>query len=281
MNVYQNIAYGLEARNVARQVIQERVPQAATMLGLGDMLQRSIVDLSGGEQQRVALARAMVKDADAYLFDEPLSNLDPKLRHQARRDILAMHRAKRKPSLYVTHDQNEAFGMADRIAVMAQGRLLQVGSAEQLLHEPANMYVAGFIGSPPMNLLKAEVQHQDGQYHVVAPDLRVALPARWGQALARYGKVPVVLGIRPDALTIARQLEVSGNGQSQALVAEVEDLEELVGETVAVLKLGPSIQLTALFQDDGSADVQVGEALRVELDLDRISLFDPDSQQAL
>jgi multiple sugar transport system ATP-binding protein len=281
MNVYQNIAYGLETRGVARQVIQERVPQAAAMLGLGDMLQRAITDLSGGEQQRVALARALVKDASAYLFDEPLSNLDPKLRHQARRDILAIHRTKRKPSLYVTHDQSEAFAMADRIALMAQGRLLQIGSAEQLLHEPANMYVAGFIGSPPMNLLPADLQHQAGHYHAATPDLRVALPERWSPVLERYGKAHVVLGIRPDALEPEHRRDLPSDGRSQVLVAEVEDIEGLVGETVVALKLGPSTRLTALFQDDGMTALHLGEALRVRVDVDRISLFDPDSQQAL
>ncbi|MBE2272082.1 MAG: ABC transporter ATP-binding protein, partial [Anaerolinea sp.] len=119
MNVYQNIAYGLEARNVPKAEIEKRIPAAAEKLGLSALLRQNITELSGGEQQRVALARAMVKDADAYLYDEPLSNLDPKLRHKARTDIVAVHNLKRKPSVYVTHDQSEAFAMADRIAILS------------------------------------------------------------------------------------------------------------------------------------------------------------------
>ena len=136
MDVFHNVAYGLEARGMPRAEVQERVTQAAEMLGLSTCCGQSVVDLSGGEQQRVALARALAKDADVYLYDEPLSNLDAKLRHHTRRQIMDIHRRKRKPSLYVTHDQGEALAMADRIGVMARGRLQQVGTPEQLLDDP-------------------------------------------------------------------------------------------------------------------------------------------------
>jgi multiple sugar transport system ATP-binding protein len=280
MNVYQNIAYGLEARGVSRQVIEERVREAARMLGLDDMLKRPVVDLSGGEQQRVALARALVKDASAYLFDEPLANLDPKLRHQARRNILTLHRAKRKPSVYVTHDQTEAFALADRVALIAHGRLLQVGSAEQLIHEPVSMYVARFIGSPPMNLLWANICRTGNHYQAVTPDLQVVLPERWNSTIERYGKQRVVLGIRPDALTPAHANPVLDN-HDQVFSAQLEDVEELVGEAVVTLKLGASTLLTALFRAEDMATLAPGQVLRVGLDGDRIRLFDPDSEQAL
>ena len=128
MDVFHNVAYGLEARGVPKAEVRERVTQAAAVLGLSTMLGQSVVDLSGGEQQRVALARALAKDASVYLYDEPLSNLDAKLRHHTRRQIMDIHQRKRKPSLYVTHDQGEALAMADRIGVMAKGRLQQVGT---------------------------------------------------------------------------------------------------------------------------------------------------------
>ena len=136
MDVFHNVAYGLEARGVPKAEVRERVTQAAEVLGLSTMLGQSVVDLSGGEQQRVALARALAKDASVYLYDEPLSNLDAKLRHHTRRQIMDIHQRKRKPSLYVTHDQGEALAMADRIGVMAKGRLQQVGTPEQLLDDP-------------------------------------------------------------------------------------------------------------------------------------------------
>ncbi len=163
MNVFENIAYGLEARGMPKEEINRRVMEATEKLGLKPMMQRIIVDLSGGEQQRVALARALAKNADLYLFDEPLSNLDPKLRAQARRDIVMVHRTKQKPSIYVTHDQNEALAIGDRIAIIAKGRLQQVGTADDLIRHPANMFVAGFIGTPPMNLLSGAVLRQDRQ----------------------------------------------------------------------------------------------------------------------
>jgi ABC-type sugar transport system ATPase subunit len=282
MNVFQNIAYGLEARGgYSKAEIEQRVTQAAARLGLDEMLKRSIVDLSGGEQQRVALARALAKDASAYLFDEPLSNLDPKLRYQARRDILALHRSKGKPSLYVTHDQTEAFAMADRIALLAGGGLQQVGSAEDLLHAPANMYVARFVGSPAMNLISCDIQRHDSGLLVVADGLAVRLPKRWAAPLDHYHKDRVVLGIRPDAFTPSDQLEQSPDAGTQKLVGQVEDVYDLVGETVVSLALGQDTHLSALFQDDGSIELSPGDRLHVDLDVDRICLFDPDSEQAL
>ncbi|MHB0966163.1 MAG: ABC transporter ATP-binding protein, partial [Bellilinea sp.] len=162
MNVFENIAYGLEARGMPRAEIATRVKESADRLGLTPLIDRVIVDLSGGEQQRVSLARALAKDAEVYLFDEPISNLDPKLRAQARRDIIMLHRMKQKPSLYVTHDQNEALAIADRIAIIAQGKLQQVGTSNDLIQNPANLFVAGFIGTPPMNLLSG-ILATDGQ----------------------------------------------------------------------------------------------------------------------
>lgn len=280
MNVFQNIAYGLEARGgLSKAEIEQRVAQAANMLGLNEMLRRSIVDLSGGEQQRVALARALAKDSSAYLFDEPLSNLDPKLRYQARRDILSIHRTKRTPSLYVTHDQTEAFAMADRIGVMTNGKLLQVGTVDELLHAPNNMYVAGFIGSPPMNLVWGDIKHQDARFHVVADGLHVVLPEHWESALSRYTKERVVLGVRPDAL-----VAVNRNGMDnelQTVQAQVQDVEPLIGETVVTLKVGKDTHLAAVFQDDGMDELESGAPIQVGFNPQHICLFDPDSQEAL
>ncbi len=179
MDVYGNIAYGLEARHVPKAKIQKLVPQAAAKLGLTPLLHNNINDLSGGEQQRVALARILVKDADAFLYDEPLSNLDPKLRYQARRDIISVHRTKQKPSIYVTHDQTEAFALADRIAVIAKGHLQQVGTSDELIETPANMFIARFVGSPPMNLLTGNLVRKDLDYVVQVGENEFSLPRKW------------------------------------------------------------------------------------------------------
>ncbi len=273
MDVFHNVAYGLEVRGVPRAEVKERVTQAAELLDLTPLLKSSVVDLSGGEQQRVALARALAKDASVYLYDEPLSNLDPKLRHRSRRHITEIHRRKRKPSLYVTHDQGEALAMADRIGVTARGRLQQVGTPEELLDAPANLFVAGFMGSPPMNLVTGTLTADGDGYQVVAEGLRVPLPAAWTTILGGYGKQRVVLGIRPDGLTLGRD----GDG---AIRAEVVDVEALIGETSAVFRLASGEQLAGLFAD-GADDLLVGQRVELGVQTDRIELFDPETERSL
>jgi multiple sugar transport system ATP-binding protein len=252
--------------------VQERVTQAAETLGLSNLLRQSVVDLSGGEQQRVALARALAKDADVYLYDEPLSNLDPKLRHHARRQITDIHRRKRKPSLYVTHDQSEALAMADRIGVMAHGRLQQVGTPEQLLDEPRNMFVARFIGSPPMNLIPGRLAATDGEYRVEADGVKLPLDRTWQPVLERYGKQDVVLGVRPERLSIA--------GDGEAVFNTVaEDVEAMIGETSALLRLPGGASLVGMFEDvDG---LRPGMPVALSVQEDAVALFDPDTETSL
>jgi ABC-type sugar transport system ATPase subunit len=236
------------------------------------MLKQSVVDLSGGEQQRVALARALAKDASVYLYDEPLSNLDPKLRHKTRHHIMDIHHRKRKPSLYVTHDQGEALAMADRIGVMAKGRMQQIGTPEQLLDEPATAFVAGFIGTPAMNLLPGTVTSEGGEYRVVANGVRVTLSREWKAALAGYERRAVVLGIRPDNLSVS----VDGEG---AVTAEVQDVEELIGEATVTFGLPGGGRLLGVFEDAGG--LAVGQGVRLEVREGGVRLFDAESERAL
>ena len=218
------------------------------MLGLSTMLRQSVVDLSGGEQQRVALARALAKDASVYLYDEPLSNLDAKLRHHTRRQIMDIHQRKRKPSLYVTHDQSEALAMADRIGVMAKGRLQQVGTPEQLLDDPRNMFVARFIGSPPMNLIPGRLAMDDGEYQVEADGVRLPLScdvAAGSRSLRQAGgraRHPA----RSDDAEPATAM-----GAISATVAE--DVEPLIGETSVVFRLAGGDSLVGMFAEDMDA----------------------------
>ena len=202
MNVFENIAYGLEARGMPKAEIVTRVKVSADRLGLTPLIDRVIVDLSGGEQQRVSLARALAKNAEVYLFDEPISNLDPKLRAQARRDIVMLHRMKQKPSLYVTHDQNGALAIADRIAIIAQGKLQQVGSSNDLIQNSTNLFVAGFIGTPPMNLISGIfATDEQGRLQVeFTPGLALILPDYWNHPLLNYQGKRVVVGIPPAAI---------------------------------------------------------------------------------
>jgi ABC-type sugar transport system ATPase subunit len=273
MDIYHNIAYGLEARGMPRQEIAERVTRAAAVLELTPMLRQSVVDLSGGEQQRVALARALAKDASVYLYDEPLSNLDAKLRYQTRRQIMDIHQRKRKPSLYVTHDQGEALAMADRIGVMAEGRLQQVGTPEQLLDEPANLFVAGFIGSPPMNLISGQVTSNGSAPLVEADGVRLPLGREWQPLLDRYAGRSVVLGIRPDRLSLASD----GQGVIDAVVA---DVEAMIGETSVEFRLPDGVKLVGLFADDDH-DLTPGENVRINVGEGGVELFDPESGRSL
>ena len=169
LTVFENIAYGLRSRHAPRQEIGPRVNQAARTFRIEHLLERKPRQLSGGERQRVALSRAMVRDAAVYLYDEPLSNLDAQLRYQAREDVLALHRAKRRPSIYVTHDQSEAMALGDRIAVMRDGTIQQIGTGDDLYSRPRNRFVAFFIGTPSINLFDVEVRAGDEE-EVVATE---------------------------------------------------------------------------------------------------------------
>jgi ABC-type sugar transport system ATPase subunit len=271
--VFHNVAYGLEARGVPKAEVRERVTDAAAVLGLSAMLGQSVVDLSGGEQQRVALARALAKDASVYLYDEPLSNLDAKLRHHTRRQIIDIHQRKRKPSLYVTHDQGEALAMANRIGVMAKGRLQQVGTPEQLLDDPQNMFVARFIGSPPMNLIHGQLAMDGDEYLVEADGVRLPLSCTWKPVLDRYAEREVVLGIRPDRMAISS----AGVG---AISATVADVEPLIGETSVVFHLAGGDSLVGMFVEDMDA-LALGMPVQIAVQSDGIELFDPETELSL
>lgn len=265
LDVRGNIAYGLQARgSVGKDEVARRVTSAAGKLGLEDMLDRSTQDLSGGEQQRVALARAIVKDADAYLYDEPLSNLDPKLRLRARRDILAVHQAKGRPTVYVTHDQSEAFAMADRVAIMAHGRIQQIGTPDELIEVPSNTFVARFLGSPPMNLLPAEVA--DGV--ATGAGLHVPLDTTSPDP---GGPRQVLVGFRPDALRDA------ANG-SPNVTGSVQAVEDGFGEAAVKFETSGGHHVTALIAGPGNFDV--GDQVGFDV-AGSVYLFDAETGQAL
>lgn len=278
MDVYGNIAYGLEARRVPKAEIQKLVPQAAAKLGLTPHLRRNITDLSGGEQQRVALARILVKDADAYLYDEPLSNLDPKLRYQARRDIVSVHRTKQKPSVYVTHDQTEAFAIADRIAVIAKGHLQQVGTPDELIETPANIFMSRFVGSPPMNLLTGKLIRKDTGYAVQVEGNAFLLPRKWTRTLEQYGEETIVLGIRPQTIVPQWQF-ASLDYEPQVLDAEIGAVEALIGEANVILKLGNGVETVAVWSDETLPDR--GDRVQISMNTETLCLFDATTEQAI
>src|SRR5919199_24856 len=206
LSVAENIAFGLRLRKADKRVINERVTWAAKLLDLTPYLDRKPKELSGGQRQRVAMGRAIVRNPQVFLMDEPLSNLDAKLRVPMRADIASLQRELGVTTIYVTHDQVEAMTMGDRVAVMSQGELQQVDTPQNLYDRPANLFVAGFIGTPPMNLLEATVASENGAITLALGDQRLPLSE---QTLARYPKIRshagrVVVGIRSDDLSLGR-----------------------------------------------------------------------------
>jgi multiple sugar transport system ATP-binding protein len=260
MSVAENIAFGLRLRRAPKAEIERRIEWAAKMLDLTPYLARRPKELSGGQRQRVAMGRAIVREPQAFLMDEPLSNLDAKLRVQMRADIARLQRELGTTTIYVTHDQVEAMTMGDRVAVMSMGVLQQVDVPQRLYDSPENLFVAGFIGTPPMNLIQAQAHTQNGSVSVAVGKQSLILS---DQALARYPKVretagrPVVLGVRSEDLyTAAKRPELP------VLNAELELLEALGAESIAHLKVEADVmRLHAAVSDEEPEDVEGAEGV--------------------
>ena len=263
MSVYDNMAFGLRRRKLAEPEVDRRVTAAAATLSLDHYLQRRPRELSGGERQRVALGRAIVREPLVYLFDEPLSNLDAKLRVQMRAEIKRLHQRTRTTVVYVTHDQVEAMTLGDRIAVMRGGLLQQVADPFTLYNRPANQFVAGFIGSPPINFFTA--RRVDGVLE--AGGVRLALPGA-----TAGGEQPVVVGIRPEDFSLA---VLPGAGSVEARV----EVREPLGNEVLVHWTSPFGPLIS--RVPGQTAPAVGEAARLHFAYDKVHLFDAANEQAL
>src|SRR5271169_3132320 len=226
MSVYDNMAFGLKMRKFDRAEIAKRVQEAAEILGIQQLLHRKPRQLSGGQRQRVALCRAIVRHPQVFLFDEPLSNLDAKLRVQMRVELKKLHERLGTTAIYVTHDQVEAMTLGDRVVVMRDGRVQQVGDPMELYNQPANRFVAGFIGSPAMNFAQVQIAAENGSLWAESDDLRIKVPERVAQRLGRYAGMEATLGGRPEDLRIARD----GDAGDLSFDAAVEVVERLGSE---------------------------------------------------
>ncbi len=204
MSVYENIAFGLRLRKVPNDEVHEKVCRAAEILGITELLGRKPKQLSGGQRQRVAIGRAIVRVPKVFLMDEPLSNLDAKLRNQMRAEIIMLREKIQTTFVYVTHDQTEAMTLGDRIVIMKDGYVMQVGTPQELFNHPANIFVAGFIGTPQMNFFDAELKKKDGKYTASVEGAEISVPDFICEALAKKDKLPekVTLGVRPENLII-------------------------------------------------------------------------------
>jgi multiple sugar transport system ATP-binding protein len=275
MNVYDNMAFGLKMRRFGRAEIDARVQAAAEILGIQEHLRRKPRQLSGGQRQRVALGRAIVRHPKVFLFDEPLSNLDAKLRGQMRVEIKKIHARLGTTAIYVTHDQVEAMTLGDRVVVMKDGVIQQVGEPLELYNEPANRFVAGFIGSPAMNFATVTiVADTDGSRWAHNEGIHIKLPAEVAGRLRRYAGEKVTLGIRPEDLRVASGSEPA----DLAFDAVVEVVEKLGSEILLDVKVGPSTMAAAV---EPTVKAKVRDQLRLVLNPDRLYFFDGVSQTAI
>ncbi len=255
MSVYENIAFGLRLRKVPNAEIHEKVCHAAEILGITELLGRKPKQLSGGQRQRVAIGRAIVRVPKVFLMDEPLSNLDAKLRNQMRAEIIMLREKIQTTFVYVTHDQTEAMTLGDRIVIMKDGYVMQVGTPQELFNHPANIFVAGFIGTPQMNFFDAALRKKDGKYIAVTGFSSVEVPPHINEALSKRNNVPerVTLGIRPENLVICR------DDTPNATRADIK-VTEMMGSEIhihAVCKDGKNIILRVQIADM-TDDEQVG-----------------------
>ena len=269
MKVFDNMAFSLKLAKVASAEIQQRVRQAADTLNLTELLDRYPRQLSGGQRQRVAMGRAIVRDPQVFLFDEPLSNLDAKLRVQMRTEIRALHQRLNATSVYVTHDQIEAMTMADRIVVMQNGRVEQDGPPLELYDSPANLFVAGFIGSPAMNMIRGKLEGNGAAGKFVARDgTALPLPEGIGEQAGRT----VVYGTRPE------HLELVGESESDGVAATVTVVEPTGSETLLVAEMAGQ-QVQAAFRE--RHELHPGETVHLRPRIDHAHLFDAETGQRL
>jgi len=276
MSVYDNMAFGLKLRKMPKAEIDKRVKEAADILGIGQYLDRKPKQLSGGQRQRVAVGRAIVRNPAVFLFDEPLSNLDAKLRVQTRAEISKLHQSLGTTFIYVTHDQTEAMTMASRIAVMKDGLLLQIDTPQTLYDHPSNMFVAGFIGSPSMNFFDATLVEQDGKLFVDGGTFKLQVPdSKRAVYLPAKGK-KVIFGIRPEDVH-AKGFEPPSITPSP-MQAEV-DVVELMGNEILLYLLTGKKQFVA--RVDPRTRARARDTLDLLVAMDNMHLFDPQTERTL
>ena len=271
MSVEMNLSFGLRIAKVPKDEIAKRVAKASKLLQLDPLLQRKPVELSGGQRQRVAIGRALVRNVDVFLFDEPLSNLDAKLRNELRVEIKKLHQEIGNTMIYVTHDQVEALTLADRIAVMKGGVIQQFDSPHEIYHHPANLFVAGFIGSPAMNTIEGSIVQRDGVWRFEALGISVDVTRYPFANGPKAGSA--TLGVRPEHIGVG-----DAPRERHAAMGKVTIVEPMGGEAVLWTSLAGK---PATIKVAGDSDVKVGDDLRFHFDMARASLFEGQTGQRL
>ncbi len=270
MNVYDNLAFGLRNKRVAETEIKVAIDRAADILGLHDLLQRKPRQLSGGQQQRVALGRCIVRNPQVFLFDEPLSNLDAKLRARMRVEIKRLHAQIPTTSIFVTHDQIEAMTLGDRVAIMHDGIVQQIGTPLAVYEKPANKFVAGFIGAPAMNFIDVAVRREPGGMAVESRGLKISVNPPEARAIEPYQGKQLVMGVRPEHLSLGDG--VAGSGFD----ARVEVVEQLGSEILLETRVGADSLTVA--RVPAETKVALGDQVRISAHLARLHFFDPSTE---
>ena len=270
MKVFKNIAFPLEAQKAPKQEIRERVERTAEILGISELLDRTPRQLSGGQMQRVAIGRAIVRNPEVYLMDEPLSNLDAKLRVTMRVELKRLQKELSVTTIYVTHDQAEAMTMADKLVVMRDGRIQQVGPPDDVYLNPANIFVAGFIGSPAMNFIPCTYDSACSVFS--SGPFNYQSPERLSQILSRQSVSNLILGVRPE------DVKVHWEAQENTIPATVYVTEPLGKENLLTLKIGQHLVKASV---PGRVPAKLDEPVWLEFDPDAVHLFDGDSEMAI
>jgi multiple sugar transport system ATP-binding protein len=272
MSVYDNMAFGLKLRKVPKTEIEKKVKEAARVLDIEHLLDRKPKALSGGQRQRVALGRAIVREPKVFLMDEPLSNLDAKLRVQMRTEISKLHKRLQTTFIYVTHDQTEAMTMGTRIVVMKDGVIQQVDTPQYIYDHPQNIFVAGFIGSPQMNFVDAKLEEKNGKLIVVFGEDSLVLPEEKAAFLKQkgYAGKDVIMGIRPENLDEAEGTEVGS-----VVEASVEVTELMGAETYIYLSKGKANMVARV---NGTSKAKAGDKIKISFDTDKIHIFDKETE---
>jgi multiple sugar transport system ATP-binding protein len=276
MSVYDNMAFGLKLRKTPKDEIKRRVQDAAETLGIEELLDRKPRQLSGGQRQRVAVGRAIVREPKVFLFDEPLSNLDAKLRVETRANISKLHQQLQTTFIYVTHDQVEAMTMASRIAVLDVGVLQQIDSPQNLYDFPDNLFVAGFIGSPAMNFFPATLQQSDGKLIIDADSFKLEIPADRTTVYDGHVGKQIIFGIRPEDII---NPEFAPPGINAQPVDTQVDITELMGNEIFLFLKTGKYEFVA--RVDPRTRATIGEQMQLVFNMDNMHIFDRETELAI
>ncbi|MBA5729902.1 sn-glycerol-3-phosphate ABC transporter ATP-binding protein UgpC [Aerococcaceae bacterium INB8] len=274
MTVRQNISYGLKVRKIPKSQANAKVEEAAKILGLTDLLDKKPGELSGGQRQRVALGRVLVRDVDIFLMDEPLSNLDAKLRVVMRSEIMELHNKMKSTTIYVTHDQVEAMTMATRIIIMNKGVIQQIGTPKEVYSKPANLFVASFMGSPAMNLFNVTINQDKLIIDNVNRTVMLTLNSQQQAYFKKHNMTKVKMGIRPEHITLAKTADSDDNTITMSVL-----LSELYGSEVVVHSVEEDFKLIArLFSEE---EFHIGQSIDLKLDIEKAHFYDLETEERI